>query len=62
MYKYWGGLYEHPQKGGKLQYLYVNRGLGHIGYPGRIGMNPEITLLTLTGMQSPVNKKTAPVK
>jgi hypothetical protein len=59
MYKYWGGLYEHPQKGGKMQYLYVNRGLGHIGYPGRIGMNPEITLLTLTGMQNPVNKNSA---
>jgi len=52
MYKYWGGLYQHPQKGGKMQYLYVNRGLGHIGYPGRIGMNPEITLITLTGMQT----------
>jgi predicted MPP superfamily phosphohydrolase len=42
-----------------MQYLYVNRGLGHIGYPGRIGMNPEITLLTLTGMQNPVNKNSA---
>ena len=29
------------------QYLYVNRGLGVIGFPGRIGMLPEITVLTL---------------
>jgi predicted MPP superfamily phosphohydrolase len=43
-YKYprWGGLY----KEGK-QFLYVNRGFGYIGFPGRIGMPPEITLLEL---------------
>ena len=40
--KFWGGLY----KSGN-QYLYVNRGLGTIGFSGRIEMNPEITLLTL---------------
>ena len=40
--KYWGGLY----KSGN-QYLYVNRGLGTIGFSGRIEMNPEITLFTL---------------
>lgn len=41
-YKHWAGLYE------KLgQYLYVNRGLGWLGFPGRIGMRPEITLLEL---------------
>ena len=57
MYKYWGGLYQRNGNDGKLQYLYVNRGLGHIGYPGRIGMNPEITLITLTGMQSSYQKK-----
>jgi predicted MPP superfamily phosphohydrolase len=39
-YKQWAGLY---QKGS--QYLYVNRGLGFIGYPGRVGIKPEITLL-----------------
>ncbi len=43
MYKYWAGLYQ--DKGGK--YIYVNRGLGSIGYPGRIGMLPEITLIEL---------------
>lgn len=40
--KYWGGLYKSSN-----QYLYVNRGLGTIGFSGRIEMNPEITLLTL---------------
>ncbi len=28
-------------------YLYVNRGLGTLGVPARLGANPEITLLTL---------------
>jgi predicted MPP superfamily phosphohydrolase len=44
-YKYprWGGLYQE-----KDQYLYVNRGFGYIGFPGRIGMPPEITLIELT--------------
>ena len=40
--KYWGGLYKSDN-----QYLYVNRGLGTIGFSGRIEMDPEITLLTL---------------
>jgi predicted MPP superfamily phosphohydrolase len=42
MYPEWAGLYE---KAG--QYLYVNRGLGYLGYPGRVGILPEITLITL---------------
>jgi hypothetical protein len=42
MYDEWAGLYQ--QKG---QYLYVNRGFGYIGYPGRIGMPPEITTIEL---------------
>lgn len=41
-YKRWAGLYE--QDG---QYLYVNRGMGVLGLPGRIGMPPEITCLDL---------------
>ncbi len=41
-YKQWGGLYQQGQ-----QYLYVNRGFGYLGYPGRIGMPPEITVLEL---------------
>lgn len=42
VYKYWGG---HYQENG--QHLYVNRGLGYTGFPGRVGIRPEITLLTL---------------
>ncbi len=41
-YKQWAGLYEHHQ-----QYLYVNRGLGWLGFPGRLGMRPEITFIEL---------------
>jgi predicted MPP superfamily phosphohydrolase len=40
--KRWGGLYQSGN-----QQLYVNRGLGTVGFPGRIDMRPEITLLTL---------------
>ena len=42
VYKQWAGLYE---EGG--QKLYVNRGYGFIGYPGRVGILPEITLIEL---------------
>lgn len=41
-YKQWAGLYQEGE-----QYLYVNRGFGYLGYPGRIGMPPEITILEL---------------
>jgi hypothetical protein len=43
IYKQWAGLYQEGK-----QYLYVNRGLGFIGYPGRVGILPEVTLLELT--------------
>jgi predicted MPP superfamily phosphohydrolase len=46
VYKYWAGLYQ-SENSIKPQYLYVNRGLGMIGYPGRVGILPEITLITL---------------
>ncbi len=39
MYAQWGGLYQKEN-----QYLYVNRGFGFLGFPGRIGMPPEITI------------------
>jgi len=42
VYKQWAGLYE---KGN--QKLYVNRGFGFIGYPGRVGILPEITVIEL---------------
>ena len=41
-YKHWAGLYEKSH-----QYLYVNRGLGWLGFPGRLGMRPEITFIEL---------------
>lgn len=41
-YKQWAGLYKDGQ-----QFLYVNRGLGFLGYPGRLGIWPEITVLEL---------------
>lgn len=48
IYKHWAGLYSEINKTtGNLQYLYVNRGIGTIGYPGRVGINPEITLIEL---------------
>ena len=42
MYKQWAGLYEDGS-----QKLYVNRGFGFIGYPGRVGILPEITVIEL---------------
>lgn len=45
-YRYWGGLYKN-EASHKPQYLYVNQALGNIGYSGRIGILPEITLITL---------------
>ena len=47
MYKEWAGLYESQDEGQHPQYLYVNSGLGTIGYPGRVGILPEITLIIL---------------
>ena len=41
-YRYGAGLFQTGR-----QYLYVNRGLGVIGFPGRIGMWPEITVIHL---------------
>jgi uncharacterized protein len=41
-YPRWNGLYKEGE-----QYLVVNRGLGVLGFPFRIGMPPEITLITL---------------
>ncbi|MGJ5641758.1 metallophosphoesterase [Formosa sp. S-31] len=41
-YKYWAGIYK--EKG---QYINVNRGFGYLGYPGRVGIWPEITVIEL---------------
>ena len=41
-YKQWAGIYE------KLnQRLNVNRGFGYLAYPGRVGIWPEVTIITL---------------
>ncbi len=42
LYKQWADLYREGD-----QYLYVNRGFGFIGYPGRVGILPEITIMEL---------------
>jgi predicted MPP superfamily phosphohydrolase len=41
-YKQWAGLDQADS-----QFLYVNRGYGYLGYPGRIGMPPELTIMEL---------------
>ena len=42
VYEQWAGLYRRGK-----QFLYVNRGLGFLGYPGRVGILPEVAVLTL---------------
>jgi len=42
LYKQWGGLYEKQDK-----LLYVNVGLGSVGFPARVGMPPEVTVIRL---------------
>ena len=41
-YKRWAGIYEELG-----QYINVNRGFGYLGYPGRVGIWPEITVIEL---------------
>jgi len=41
-YKRWAGLYSFEKN-----YIYINRGLGFLGFPGRVGIAPEITLVEL---------------
>ena len=42
VYKQWAGLYQEGK-----QYVYVNRGFGFLGYPGRVGILPEVTEIKL---------------
>lgn len=51
-FKHWAGLYNLGN-----QFLYVNRGLGVLGLPARIGMRPEITVLELG--RGPITAQTA---
>ena len=41
-YREWAGLYEKDE----IQ-IYVNRGLGHLGYAGRVGIMPDISILNI---------------
>ncbi len=41
-YKQWAGIYERDQ-----QRINVNRGFGFLAYPGRVGMWPEVSVITL---------------
>ncbi len=43
VYPHWAGHYTQNN-----QHLYVNRGLGFLGYLGRVGIHPEITVLELS--------------
>ena len=42
-YSRWSGLYTNQEK----QYLYVNSGIGEVAIPARIGVKPEITVITI---------------
>jgi len=42
LYPQWAGLYQEAK-----QFLYVNRGFGFVGFPGRAGIWPEITVIEL---------------
>lgn len=42
VYEHWAGLYQEEE-----QYLYVNRGFGFLGFAGRVGVFPEITVFEL---------------
>ena len=48
-YKYWAGIYEEAGR-----YINVNRGFGFLAYPGRVGIWPEITVITLKKKQQTV--------
>jgi len=41
-YKHWAGMHREGN-----QYLNVNRGLGWLGFPGRVGMRPEISYIEI---------------
>lgn len=49
IYKEWAGLYQEDDK-----QLYVNTGFGFLGYPGRVGILPEITVFELISGENPI--------
>jgi predicted MPP superfamily phosphohydrolase len=52
VYKEWAGHYQDGQ-----QQLYVNVGYGFLGFPGRVGILPEITIFTLRSAHDPSLQK-----
>jgi predicted MPP superfamily phosphohydrolase len=52
VYKEWAGLYHEGN-----QQLYVNVGYGFLGFPGRVGILPEITIFTLRSAHDPLLQK-----
>jgi predicted MPP superfamily phosphohydrolase len=54
LYQEWAGLYREAH-----QQIYVNVGFGYVGYPGRIGILPEITIFTLKSATDPSLKNQA---
>lgn len=52
-FRHWGGLYELSSSDSPNTWLYVNPGLGHIAFPFRIGIKPEITILVLRSIGDP---------
>jgi len=47
-YENWAGLYQEQAADGTPMYLYVNIGVGEVGFPARVGAaKPELTLITL---------------
>ncbi|MBS1531772.1 MAG: metallophosphoesterase [Bacteroidetes bacterium] len=54
IYKEWAGLYREGH-----QQLYVNVGYGFLGYPGRLGILPEITIFELKASADPSLQKQA---
>lgn len=50
VYKQWAGLYHHAGR-----YLYVNRGFGFLGLKGRIGIWPEVAVITLRRQDGPIS-------
>jgi predicted MPP superfamily phosphohydrolase len=54
LYQEWAGLYREAH-----QQLYVNVGYGYVGYPGRVGILPEITIFTLKAAADPLLSRTS---
>lgn len=49
-YPHWAGVYNI-----KGEYINVNRGFGYLGYPGRVGIWPEITVIELKKASKSIN-------